>query len=436
MPTDYSDNHEKKKFIRENIVKKPEKKERAIRYLVKLVVSAVIFGLVAAITAVFARPRLERLMSRESESTRESISIPKDTPDITETLPSTEPTETAIETESIEQIVHSIIDHYEYSVKELKSMYRNLAELCEDFDYCVVSVDSVKNEKDWFDNPVEKSGHYSGIIVAKTETEAIILCPLDAAREADSIRVRFMDKSPSSAALRALDRLSGLAIISVYFEDMEKEVWEKMRPAVLGNSYQAARGDMIMAVGSPSGSAYSSAYGSISYIDRDISVTDGVTRILHTDIKADASAGSFLINTEGEVIGWITGAYIKDESRFSNIAYGISDYKLLLENMINALPTPYLGIKGVEVSADMLDGGMPQGIYIGEVLENSPVYNAGIQPGDVLVRLGETEIRGLTEFRNTLYALSVGEESELLIMRNNGKDEYKELRFNLLIGSR
>lgn len=436
MPTNHSDKNEKKNFIRENIVKKPERKERMIRQLIKLVVSAVIFGFVATMTAIFARPGLEKLMLKESESTRESISIPKDTPELTETLSSTETSELTIETESIEQIVHSIIDHYDYSVKELKTMYQNLAELCEDFDHCAVSVDSVKNAKDWFDNPVEKSGHYSGIIVAKTQTEAIILCPSDAAKEADSLRVRFLDGELSSAALRALDRISGLAVISVSSEEIEKETWEKIRPAVLGNSYQANRGDIIIAVGSPSGSPYSSVYGSISYIARDISVTDGVARILHTDMKADASAGSFIINTEGEVIGWMTREYTKDESRFSNIAYGISDYKLLLENMINALPTPYLGIKGAEVSAEMLEGGMPEGIYIGEVLENSPVYNAGIQPGDVLVRLGGSRIKGLVEFRNTLYALPAGEETELLIMRNNGKDEYKELRFHIPIGSR
>lgn len=426
----------KKNFIHERIIKKSDRKERVLKHLIKIVVSAVIFALVATVTAIFAKPRLEKFIIKESETTKESISIPKDVPEVTETSSHEETTEYTLETESVEEIVNAIIDSHPYSIKELKTVYQNLEELCSQMDNSIVSVDSVKNEKDWFDNPVEKSGHYSGVVVAKTETELMILCPITAAGEADSIRVRFLRGTISPATLNSFDTISGLAIVSVKAEDMEERDWESVRPAVLGNSYQVKRGDFVVAVGSPEGSTYSSSYGSISYVDRDISVTDGMARVFYFDKEADAAAGSFIINTEGEVIAWFTDEYGKDEVRISNIAYGISDYKILIENMINAVPSPYLGIKAVEIGLGMKDRGMPEGVYIGEVIQNSPVYNAGIQPGDVLVRIGDTDIKTLAEFRNSLYAMHVDDEVELVIMRNNGKDEYKELKFYVNIGVR
>ena len=60
--------------------------------------------------------------------------------------------------------------------------------------------------------------------------------------------------------------------------------------------------------------------------------------------------------------------------------------------MSNGLPVPYFGILGQEITAAMAQKGMPKGIYISEAVMDSPAYNAGLQPGDILTKLGDMPV--------------------------------------------
>ena len=66
---------DKDKFITEKIIKKD--KSRYIN-LMKLLLSAVVFGVVAMATALFTRPGLEKFIVK-STTEKETISIEKDT---------------------------------------------------------------------------------------------------------------------------------------------------------------------------------------------------------------------------------------------------------------------------------------------------------------------------------------------------------------------
>ncbi len=38
-------------------------------------------------------------------------------------------------------------------------------------------------------------------------------------------------------------------------------------------------------------------------------MTDGMTRIIYSDLKSNAATGTFLMNTAGQIIGWVTDEY-------------------------------------------------------------------------------------------------------------------------------
>lgn len=57
-------------------------------------------------------------------------------------------------------------------------------------------------------------------------------------------------------------------------------------------------------MGSPAGMVHSSSYGFISYIAKNVQMTDGNARVLYADIKSKADAGTFLFNTEEN---WLAG---------------------------------------------------------------------------------------------------------------------------------
>lgn len=417
---------DKDKFITEKIIKKD--KSRYIN-LMKLLLSAVVFGVVAMATALFTRPGLEKFIVK-STTEKETISIEKDT---TVFQNSTEVIGTE-DTEAFKNIAESIIDEHSYDEEDVKAMYKVLANLTNDLDSCVTAIHSIKNEKDWFDNLIESGHYYSGLVIAKTENEVLVLCPVQAIDAADTINVSFKNNYSKQATVKSADGHIGLAILSVDTSDADSGIKEGIEVIALGNSYLVSRGDIALAIGSPTGFNYSTGYGWVSYISKDVSIVDSSAMFMHTSLALDNAKGSFLVNTSGELIGIATSAYPSESS--TGVAIGISDLKARLEYMINAMPAAYIGIKPIDINAKAKESGVPEGIYVTEVVADSPAYISGIQVGDVISEIDGIKISSTAAYKEVIDKLTVGKEINIKLYRDNGKNEYSQLDINLTVASR
>ena len=417
---------DKDKFITEKIIKKD--KSRYIN-LMKLLLSAVVFGVVAMATALFTRPGLEKFIVK-STTEKETISIEKDT---TVFQNSTEVIGTE-DTEAFKNIAESIIDEHSYDEEDVKAMYKVLANLANDLDSCVTAIHSIKNEKDWFDNLIESGHYYSGLVIAKTENEVLVLCPVQAIDAADTINVSFKNNYSKQATVKSADGHIGLAILSVDTSDADNGIKEGIEVIALGNSYLVSRGDIALAIGSPTGFNYSTGYGWVSYISKDVSIVDSSAMFMHTSLALDNAKGSFLVNTSGELIGIATSAYPSESS--TGVAIGISDLKARLEYMINAMPAAYIGIKPIDINAKAKESGVPEGIYVTEVVADSPSYISGIQVGDIISEIDGIKVSSTAAYKEVIDKLTVGKEINIKLYRDNGKNEYSQLDINLTVASR
>jgi hypothetical protein len=417
---------DKDKFITEKIIKKD--KSRYIN-LMKLLLSAVVFGVVAMATALFTRPGLEKFIVK-STTEKETISIEKDT---TVFQNSTEVIGTE-DTEAFKNIAESIIDEHSYDEEDVKAMYKVLANLTNDLDSCVTAIHSIKNEKDWFDNLIESGHYYSGLVIAKTENEVLVLCPVQAIDAADTINVSFKNNYSKQATVKSADGHIGLAILSVDTSDADNGIKEGIEVIALGNSYLVSRGDIALAIGSPTGFNYSTGYGWVSYISKDVSIVDSSAMFMHTSLALDNAKGSFLVNTSRELIGIATSAYQSESS--TGVAIGISDLKARLEYMINAMPAAYIGIKPIDINAKAKESGVPEGIYVTEVVADSPAYISGIQVGDVISEIDGIKVSSTAAYKEVIDKLTVGKEINIKLYRDNGKNEYSQLDINLTVASR
>ncbi len=417
---------DKDKFITEKIIKKD--KSRYIN-LMKLLLSAVVFGVVAMATALFTRPGLEKFIVK-STTEKETISIEKDT---TVFQNSTEVIGTE-DTEAFKNIAESIIDEHSYDEEDVKAMYKVLANLTNDLDSCVTAIHSIKNEKDWFDNLIESGHYYSGLVIAKTENEVLVLCPVQAIDAADTINVSFKNNYSKQATVKSADGHIGLAILSVDTSDADSGIKEGIEVIALGNSYLVSRGDIALAIGSPTGFNYSTGYGWVSYISKDVSIVDSSAMFMHTSLALDNAKGSFLVNTSGELIGIATAAYPSESS--TGVAIGISDLKARLEYMINAMPAAYIGIKPIDINAKAKESGVPEGIYVTEVVADSPSYISGIQVGDIISEIDGIKVSSTAAYKEVIDKLTVGKEINIKLYRDNGKNEYSQLDINLTAASR
>jgi S1-C subfamily serine protease len=310
-----------------------------------------------------------------------------------------------------------------------------LRTLVQKADKGIVTVHSVKTQTDWFNNPVENSSLFSGVIIATANQELLVLTPDGAVEDAEAIRVAFSDGTEVQGTIKQTDKLSGMAIVSVSTADLGRALLEEIKAIELGNSYSVKQGDLVVAVGGPAGIVHSVGYGFISYITKNVQITDGMTRILYSDVKGNAGTGTFLMNTSGQIIGWVTDEHKNDSSKDMTAAMAISDYKSILEKMSNGVSYPYFGIKGQEVSAVMNSNGMPLGVYVVDVHADSPAYNAGIQCGDIIRTMGKETIVTMKDFQSVLENSNPGDVIPVSVSRN-GREEYKEIQYQVTIGAR
>ena len=254
-----TDSPNEKKFMREKIVKPHlSRRKIAVRILCCFVV-AVLFGAVAAVSFVISLPIAEKHFGSEPETTAIPITIDRDDepgntheaqekPETQETVPETTPAETQAEESALEleEIIRMELEKVPWTVEKVEEYNRVLQDIAAEADDSIVTVASVKNETDWFDNPVENTGQYAGIVTAVNKNEVVILTAAKAVENADSLRILFNNGTMVSGSLKQKDSLTGLAAVSVAFSALDAELKEEIKPISLGNSYTVHTGEMMM----------------------------------------------------------------------------------------------------------------------------------------------------------------------------------------------
>lgn len=422
-----------RRFITEKIVRQPLTRRQIAKRVLLTLFFAVIFGAAAAVSFVVAQPLALRFFGPEPEES--VISIPRDEPSEPTTEAPEETESEQSESEPLEDMLQNAMKNYHYTIDDLDALVLSLQAQMQEAGQAVVTLHSVRQEVDWFDNPLETTGLYAGVIIAKTDRELLILTREAAVGEATSIKVTFSDGTDVDGRIKQKDTISGMAVVSVDTTGMDKAVLSKLEPLPLGNSYLVREGDLVIAVGCPAGMLHSVDCGFISYVQKNVQMVDRSARVFYSRISANADNGTFLINTDGELIGWAMSSEEGSDNQGLVEVMGISDYKGILENLTNGLGAPCIGIQGQVVTESMIENGMPAGIYILNAVPDRPAYNAGIQNGDILTMVNGNEITSSTEFQNMLSHLECGQLIHVTV-RRNGRNDYTELEFPVTVGAR
>ena len=332
-------------------------------------------------------------------------------------------------------MVSEAMGDFPWTTKNLQEFNEAIRAIYLESEKSIVTVSSIRQETDWFDNPVVNTGQYAGIITTINSSEVVILTGENAVEEADSLGVTFGDGSTASVEVKQKDTVAGMAVVRVSTSELSEQTLNWIKAVELGNSYSVRTGDLILAVGSPAGHVHSVKPGMISYVARGVQVADGQTRMLYTDFDGEGDQGVFLLNLSGQLIGWITEHADAEDIAGASLAMPISEYKWMLERLSNGIAIPYVGIQGQDVSDAMLEQGIPQGVYITESIADSPAYQAGIQSGDILVRFNGQEIVSLRDFQSCLEDVESGETVTAVVCRKS-IDEYREIEYHITIGAR
>lgn len=425
---------EKREFIRETIVKQTPPKKWG-RLVMACIGMGLIFGLAASLTFVVSRPFFENRFG-ETE-TPESITIERDTvtpaPETTEAASAPTTTENALPVEraELERMIEAAVERSRNGIEDVRSIYTAVSNIMVEANKGLVVVTAEFTDKDWFDNEVSNDQQSSGIIVAITRQEVLILTDSSILGEQDSVHIIFGNHGEANGYRKQTDETTGLAVVAVSVEDLEDDLRAYIQPAVLGNSYLTTQGNPVIAMGSPMGAMRSVGFGIVSYINNSIQGEDSQLRVMYTDIVGGSTSSGFLFNLDGEVVGWITGKYGSADKTNVIRALSISDIKGIIEHLSNGEQVANLGIRGQSVSAAASEEmGIPMGIYITKCVTDKPAYLAGLQSGDILTAINGTAVAAMKDLQTLLEGLPADAQIDVTIQRS-GREGYAEKVFTV-----
>lgn len=458
-------------FIKENIVGRKEGWKKTTRHYIRIAFSALLFGVLSAGTFAATRPLFSDFFHNEEQETvkfetepmpeetepetetgsetTEEVTEPSEAETTEEVTESPEPetteeateapeTDTAVETAPIEEVVRDEVRNYEYNIEDYKRLNNTLKKVALSADYALTEVRSRVTDTDLFGEHVKSGSSASGVIIARTSGEILILTTDSVLKDAGDIEVVFYGGRTYSASVKAVDETDGIAVVTVPLSTITFRDSQVIKNIEIGDSSMLQRGDMILAVGAPAGAYGSSTVGSVASVSYDEIQVDGYFKDMIADVDIDPKYGSFVINTAGELVGWLDSDE-SDAEGYHRIK-GISDYIDEIETISNGTRYPYLGVRAQELTSDIIDeiteADFPkEGLYIQSCVKNSPAYNAGIQNGDVLVKLNDEEIKSISDYETALRKLTSEEQAVITIMRQNGSG-YQEADFSVTVAGR
>lgn len=400
-------------FLQETLKDEKKRPKSIAGDICRLAAKGLIFGLFASVAFSAIQPWTEAFFAKETDV----VTIPEDD--------EVEAAETQEEGTG-----------QEFSVENYREMTNVLTDVAKEASKSIVVVETVIDDSN-LEHLGETSPSVSGVIVWKNQAEVLIAAPSRIMEEGDgTIQATFNDGRTYEAKLKKQDKNLGLAIISVMTPNLSQSTKNHIQAAVLGNSNLVKKGTAVIALGNQFGYSGGSGYGIISTIDNYHAVADHAYRLLTTDIAAAESGSGVLFNTEGEVIGIGDQMVTGGESKNLVTGYAISGIKEVLELLANGNGVPYLGIHGVEITEEIAEAqGIPRGLYVKVIEADSPAMKAGIQNGDIIVSLGDSQIKTLYGMGKALEEHKVGEQMKLVVQRL-GTEAYAEVTFSVTVGSK
>lgn len=324
----------------------------------------------------------------------------------------------------------------------------DLSTMVENVMPSIVSITSIIEEQvsyGWWgqSGTQESEGAGSGIIIGQNDTELLVVTNYHVIEDAKSISVGFIDETTADASVKGYDSDADLAVISVPMDKLESSTKSAIKVATLGESSALKVGEPAIAIGNALGYGQSVTAGYVSALDREVALTDKTMTLLQTDAAINpGNSGGALLNIKGEVIGINTVKYSDTTVEGMGYAIPIDTAKPIIEALMNKETIPedqqaYLGIAGSDVTESYAQQlGLPEGIYVQEVQEGSPAETGGIYAGDVIVKYEGNSVTSMESLINKMGNNKAGDQVTITVSRRTQHGQFEEIDLTITLGAK
>ena len=356
------------------------------------------------------------------------------------------------ETADVEESVLVFVQKTAYGIKKTDTVTTVVSDVSDVVSEVMPSIVAVNNHytetMSYFGQSMssEADASGSGIIVGQNDTELLIVTNYHVIEDTDKLTVQFVEGSEAEALIKGMDPNMDLAVIAVPVEEISSKTLQEIKVATLGDSDSLVVGEPAIAIGNSLGYGQSVTTGVISALDRSIEIigsADGT--FIQTDAAINpGNSGGALLNIKGEVIGInsnkIGGSAVEGMGYAIPISAAspiIADLMLReTKSKVAEEERGYLGISGISVTQEVSQAyGMPEGVYVAQVYENTAASRAGLKKGDIIMEFDGDKITSMEELQRELEFYAKGDtvKVKVMTMTLNG---YEEITVEMTLGNK
>lgn len=244
------------------------------------------------------------------------------------------------------------------------------------------------------------------------------------------IRVVLADKREFEAKLLLADERTDLAVLKIEPED------ENLPFLPFGDSDNLEVGDLVLAIGNPFGVGQTVTSGIISALARtQVGVSD-YQFFIQTDAAINpGNSGGALVNMRGELVGINTAIFSRSGGSIGiGFAIPVNMVRTVVESAEQGgkVKRPWTGVELQDVTSDIaktLGFARPEGALIVSLHPQSPLVEAGLKRGDVILALDGKPIENAREFTYRVATSPIGSST---IVEYQRKGDRKEARAKLI----
>jgi serine protease DegS len=290
-----------------------------------------------------------------------------------------------------------------------------------------------RNKRGFYDNKQGNERHKylsslgSGVIISQ---QGYIVTNSHVVADADSILVALHDGREAQAKIIGTDPETDLAILKVELGNLST--------ISLGSSESIRIGDVVLAIGNPYGVGQTVTMGIISATGRNQLGINTYENFIQTDAAINpGNSGGALINAQGKMIG-INTAIFSRSGGSQGIGFAIpSDLMTSILNGIIENGRIVRGWLGIEIQvmtpalAESFGIKDDKGLIIAGIFRDSPAHRAGLQPGDILIKIDGKVVQSGHSAMNQIAAAKPGTLIVMGLLRDK-----EPLTLEVTIGNR
>ena len=255
----------------------------------------------------------------------------------------------------------------------------------------------------------------SGVIVS---ADGYLITNHHVVEGADEIEVLLADGRQAQAKLVGTDPETDVALLKISLP--------KLPAVTFGNSDRLQVGDAVLAIGNPFGVGQTVTSGIVSALDRRGLGLNTFENFIQTDAAINpGNSGGALVDTSGNLIGINTAIFSRSGGSLGiGFAIPAATARVVMEGLIKEgrVIRGWIGVEPRDLTPDMADTlrlPVKSGVLITGVLQDGPASSGGIQPGDVVTRIGDTTVANTAELLNAVASLPPGSNAAIAVQRGD-----------------